>query len=549
MKKLFFFIFLAISLGIRAQYVNIPDANFKAILLSSSPSNTVAKNLTGNYFAIDANNDGEIQITEAVQVGELEILNLDPNFTNNPIQDYQGILSFINVKNISINSWNVPGNLLDINNLNFLESLNINFGNYDPGLINLNNCTALKNVYISGIGITQLSNIPLTENLTIGNYYSLSSTALNDIANLSNLKNLQLIGYENQTLGQNLNLSGHQKLTSLKILSTSLNVNVSNCALLQNITLDLSIDALAPSTEVNINSSNCPNLAIYNVSQTSDVVANIISNNCPSLTNFISSNAGSVSLSLNDCVNLQTIDVRYLTEISVNNCTNLTSIKAEKGYQNSTFNLSNSNLPNLEYISLFHPIQNPAFPTGNSLLTTINLEGISSLKELHVANHEILNLNVQGCAGLLVLDCSNNELTSLNIKNGSNESLNFAGNPNLQTICCDGNQLTNVQQLANSYGYNSTVSTDCTTLTSDEKNLKNSIKLYPNPTTKGEVNINADYNIKSIKIIDQQGKVIQKQAKINAKSTTVKLQSLPSGIYYFKIITEKDTMIKKVIVK
>ncbi|MBB6332075.1 hypothetical protein HNP24_003067 [Chryseobacterium sediminis] len=74
-KKVFLFAFLVVSLGMQAQVVNIPDNNFKAKLLSSSPSNTVAKDLNGNYFSIDANGDGEIQQSEATNLSQLDISN------------------------------------------------------------------------------------------------------------------------------------------------------------------------------------------------------------------------------------------------------------------------------------------------------------------------------------------------------------------------------------------------------------------------------------------------------------------------------------------
>jgi len=131
MKTKLLFVFLMLSLGIQAQVVNIPDANFKNKLLSSSASNTVAKDLSGNYFKIDANNDGQIQQSEANQVGALEVIHPDPYGVNNinPIQSYQGILSFVNAKSIKIDYWNTPSSGITVSNLNLLEDLDISFGN------------------------------------------------------------------------------------------------------------------------------------------------------------------------------------------------------------------------------------------------------------------------------------------------------------------------------------------------------------------------------------------------------------------------------------
>ena len=56
-------------------------------------------------------------------------------------------------------------------------------------------------------------------------------------------------------------------------------------------------------------------------------------------------------------------------------------------------------------------------------------------------------------------NCSYNQLTTLFIKNGSNEQsgLIFSNNPNLQYICADQTQFSDVQNKIAQYGY-----TNCT---------------------------------------------------------------------------------------
>lgn len=83
-KTLLLLIFTAIA---QAQIVTIPDANFKAKLLSSSSLNTVAKNFSGNYFKIDSNNNGEIDVAEAAQVYQLRV-------NDSGISSLEGIESF-----------------------------------------------------------------------------------------------------------------------------------------------------------------------------------------------------------------------------------------------------------------------------------------------------------------------------------------------------------------------------------------------------------------------------------------------------------------------
>src|SRR5690554_7341179 len=80
-----------------AQIVNIPDANFKAELLQASTSNTIAKNATGQNIKIDTNDDGEIQISEALNVYEL-------NVHDSNIGDLTGIGAFVNLTHLRCSS-------------------------------------------------------------------------------------------------------------------------------------------------------------------------------------------------------------------------------------------------------------------------------------------------------------------------------------------------------------------------------------------------------------------------------------------------------------
>jgi Leucine-rich repeat (LRR) protein len=95
------------STFIFAQIVNIPDANFKAKLLQASPTNKIAKDLTGNYFKIDANGNGEIEVSEAEKVTYLYVI-------DSSISSLEGILSFKNLQTLycsenKLTSLNVQG--------------------------------------------------------------------------------------------------------------------------------------------------------------------------------------------------------------------------------------------------------------------------------------------------------------------------------------------------------------------------------------------------------------------------------------------------------
>ena len=97
MKKIYFLL-LAFSFftTANAQIVNIPDANFKAKLLAANTTNSIAKNLLDVKFKIDANSDGEIQETEALQVGSLSISNFS-------LTSLVGVEKFTNLKTLNCN--------------------------------------------------------------------------------------------------------------------------------------------------------------------------------------------------------------------------------------------------------------------------------------------------------------------------------------------------------------------------------------------------------------------------------------------------------------
>ena len=107
MKSKIIFILLIFSTFCNAQIVSIPNANFKAKLLSASPSNTIAKDLNGNFIKIDINNDNEIQNSEAAQISYLNISN-----SNILASSLIGLETFTNLEeficsNNSINSLNL----------------------------------------------------------------------------------------------------------------------------------------------------------------------------------------------------------------------------------------------------------------------------------------------------------------------------------------------------------------------------------------------------------------------------------------------------------
>ena len=115
MKKLLFLI-LFLSGFANAQIVNIPDADFKAILTSKT-----AVDLDGNNTFIDANRDGEIQVSEA--------FNISSGFSIARISDLTGIEAFVNIKTLIL--IDVELTSIDISKNNQLEEFTANNNNIE----------------------------------------------------------------------------------------------------------------------------------------------------------------------------------------------------------------------------------------------------------------------------------------------------------------------------------------------------------------------------------------------------------------------------------
>ena len=206
MKKIYFLVIaLCVFNGLNAQIVTIPDANFKAKLLAASSTNQIAKNLSGVYFKIDANNDNQIQLSEALNVSHLDVNSSNTNNTIYKILDLTGIQSFINLKVLKCNSNQLSSlavssllNLtsldcsynklssLDVSSLVKLTSLDCSYNQLSSlSVLSLVNLTTL---YCSGNQLNSLD-VSLLVNLYSLNcsYNQLSSLAVSSLVNLNSL--------------------------------------------------------------------------------------------------------------------------------------------------------------------------------------------------------------------------------------------------------------------------------------------------------------------------------------------------------------------------
>ncbi|MVO08879.1 T9SS type A sorting domain-containing protein [Flavobacterium sp. TP390] len=208
MKKTLLLLILFFSSYIRAQNVNIPDANFKNALLDHGVT------ITGEGVSkIDINDDGEIQVTEATAyAGTINVVAKN-------ISDLSGIEAFINVTELwcsqnQLTALNLTQNTALVKLSCFLNQL---------ATLNLSQNTQLE---FLGCSHNQLTNLDLSQN-----------TVLNDLSCFSN--QLTSLNITNNTLLTSLNCA----LNALTTLNINQNVNLTHLSCSDNQITNLDITA------------------------------------------------------------------------------------------------------------------------------------------------------------------------------------------------------------------------------------------------------------------------------------------------------------------
>jgi Leucine-rich repeat (LRR) protein len=403
MKKLYILSFLIIGFIANAQIINIPNADFKAVLLSASPSNTIASienpDSNGNvitYNLIDVNNDGEIQVSEAQAI---KLLNLNSFYSS----DLTGIEAFINLKTLHC-KYNFL-NSLDISQNTALTYLDCSHNGLS--ILDVSQNSALLFLNCSN---TDLTNLDISQNTAL----KVLDCSTNGLINLDVSQNIAietLYCYYNYYL-TSLDVSQN---TALKALDCSYNNSLTSLDVSQNTVL----------TDL-----NCSYIGLTSLS--------------------VSQNIAIENLYCNDN-NLTSLDISQNSALLFLNChiNNLTNLDVS---QNSALWYLNCSYNNISSLDVF---QN----TGLRYLICIR----SNLTNLDVTqNIELITLECSGNNQLETLFIKNNNLIWANPGGINGDSLNFSDNPNLNYICADEDDLLMVQQKIIDNGYtNCHVNTYC----------------------------------------------------------------------------------------
>jgi len=141
-KRYFVLLTIFLVAAANAQNINFPNQRMKERLLRSSDSTAIAKDLSGNYFKIDANDDGEIQVDEALQVSYLNLYSTHHEF----MDSIEGIRNFANL--IELDCHRNILTQLDLSGLENLRTLDCSWNNngLPNGIVSLNlsGCTSLE---------------------------------------------------------------------------------------------------------------------------------------------------------------------------------------------------------------------------------------------------------------------------------------------------------------------------------------------------------------------------------------------------------------------
>jgi Leucine-rich repeat (LRR) protein len=351
------------------------------ILATNTTTNLRAKDLNGNWLKIDQNEDGEVQVSEA--------LNVSYYFDAGAIyvSSYEGMNSFLNLESLTF-SYNQTSASLDLSGLNNLTYLNC----YDNNLtsINLNGCNSLEFLflnqnYLTTLDLSGLQNLKLIE--CQNNF--LTTLNVNSTPNLTDL-----FCFNNYLTS--LNLDDHNNLESLNCINNSLiNLTLNNCQNLKELkchsnnlqTLNLNI---LPNLEYLICANN--NLQTLDAS------------NCPFLTYLNCNDNQLISLNINNGYNwVPSYDnsgsFRGINNIDINEvCTSTSSVASLLSYYSPfTTNVSNCSVLNVNgnenesSTLIFYP--NPArdkifFSKDLNLVSVYDLNGLL-IKEDKINNREM----------------------------------------------------------------------------------------------------------------------------------------------------------------
>jgi len=426
MKNVFILLFLVLCSMTSAQVINFPDPNFKNALVNSKCVDLDGDNI--GDADVDLNNDGEIDVSEAQKVSWL-------NISRKIITSLEGINKFSNLTHLDCHTnqltlLNIPPQLEKLvkllcyeNNLSTLDVSglgNLNYLECYKNKLSSLKVAGLENLQTLDCAENQLTSLDLTglENLQTIDFYKNKITTI-DLKDFVNLKYLRC----SDNPISFLYITGLEKLEKIFCLDNQLS------------SLDL---------------TGLENLKIINCSD--NQLKSITLTGLKNLEDLFCENNLLTSIDLSGLESLKRLscNINQLTSLNLSGLENLRSLRFAEN-QLKTIDLAG--MKKLEYLSF-----------DFNELTSLDLSELENLKDLRCSYNQLTTIDVTRFENLEVFGCSNNKLTSLFIKTGKILSaIDFSNNFNLNYICCNENDITNIKNKAISYGLtNCEVNVYCT---------------------------------------------------------------------------------------
>lgn len=447
MKKFIYILTLFSFTFVNAQIISIPDVMFKqALLLSNTTDQQVAFDIQGNPMAVDANQDGEIQETEALAVYGLDLSGNENGLIlieGNPIYDLTGLNYFLNLKDLDISTNALTGQTFNATIFNNL--VNFSAANSSLSGVVVSNMATLKKIDVTGNNLTEINVTGLTalEELIVDS---------NQITNLDFSTNLAL-----RKLNARANLISTLNWSQLTQLT---DLNISFC---ENIT---SVDV-----------STLINLRVFDVNDTGitslDVSNNLLLTdlNCSKNAN---SNFAISSIDVSMLQNLQTLQCasNQLTSLNVSGLQNLTYLNCnDNNISNLVFG-NNQNLIGLDCsinqisnldLSLFPLLQQLSCDKNN--FANLDFSTLENLSYVSCSDNQFQSLDFSNNPRLNYLDLGTSiQLEYLNLKNNTNEFFSFilsTSLPNLVFVCADENEINIIQSMLFGLNQNVVINSYC----------------------------------------------------------------------------------------
>jgi uncharacterized repeat protein (TIGR01451 family) len=331
MRKYYFLVLgMFLFAGVKAQIINFPDANFKAALLMADTSNNIASNLLNNSFKIDSNSNGEIEVSEALQVTRLYV-------QNSNISDLTGINYFTNIYALGCNNNRISS--LNFNTLTQLKYLDCSQNQLTN--LNVNIFTNLIKLWCSNNQLTSL--------------------------NINSLNNLEVLFCSNNQL-TSLNILNASLLKTVDCSFNSLtSLDLSNCSsvfdtlnIQNNFISTINFSNIIKFNSLNIRNNNLKGIDLSNVTYVywEFLFGNNTSDDVIFRSYFYMSPGGSIKFSSPVAINLDLTNLKSFGDgdlppfLVIENSPNLEIINLKNSYNHIFYSFAGSDVPGINIIQL-----------------------------------------------------------------------------------------------------------------------------------------------------------------------------------------------------